>query len=485
MRKRRKRVSNESADKGHDFEPQQRKRRRRSKQPVGGQVSLKTQKLQFYTILIVFLTGFFLMLAGTFSIAYHNSATYRSKFLADISSASGSSVAVESLKISPTVAKAREITFQWPTDSLLLNSLTFHDVSADYIVGGLLGGSWGNTSLLANKGDLVLSLLGDQPLKVNSAAGFSEVESIRCRDFSVHLKDSSEPFLVGANAHYRWSGEPNKLLLTGGKVSSEFLAGFSLEQGFLRFDREGIAVSLRLEEDKGRGAVSLEGIYDLDVTSRIEMKLKAEKLDAKFLMGEHLGDLFRAHYDSSNGSLALNLVGDSPLQCSLDCTSADIELGRFDCFSVLAETLSKSWYRRPRFTDGGELTVTKAAGVTSLSNIKLVKKGALIVEGSMKVTLNGDTEGELRIGIPSKYQDQLSRSFKDGTFTSDSNGYVWTVVKISGAQELRKDNLRSQLLSRSEMQPIPIKKSVRTKAARKLPTTQEELEQLFEELISK
>lgn len=479
----RKRTTDDIDCKVNELNPQLKKRRRRTKQVADNDSSVKTRKLQFVGVAVVFLAGFFMLLAGTFSLAYHNSSSYREMLLGEVSLASGSEVTVQSFKISPTVATAREVKLLWPIETHLLESLTLKNVSADYVVGGLLGGSWKGTTLAAATGSLQLRSDGDQFLNSIDAGVFPEVESIRCNDLSVHIDENKEAIVLGTNAHFKWSGEPNKLLLTGGEINSELLKGFSLDQAFLRFEKDEIAISLRLEEQGGKGAVALVGSYDNEPL--VNMQLSAERLNAKFLMGDRVGDLFRGRYNCEKGSLSLNLQDNSALKYSMNCRATDIELGRFDCFSVLAETLSKSWYRRPRFTDGGGLRVIKAGGVTSLENIKLEKKGALVLEGRITETLQGNMEGEMLIGIPSKYEPQLKRVFKSETFSNVKNGYVWVTVKLSGTSETFEDDLRGKLLARTEVLPITIKKSEKYKKQRKVPKTQEELESLFDELISK
>ncbi len=432
---------------------------------------------------MVFLAGFFLALAGTFSIGYHNSRSFRGELLADLESGSGATVSLSQLRVSPTLATARKVEYTWDEEERDLAGLVLENVSSHYFIGGLLGGTWNGSDLSAKAGEIYMKLgKSSETDEVDSFDYKSKygLDLIKCEALSIYSANGGL-LIKESFAHFKWGVKPMQLHLSGGSLGNTEFGEFGIEQGYVQIRPESNHFFLKLSEKNGEGRVEVKGI--IGGSESVPLTLKVESLPSSVIFGESLGLLVLGDWSGDNGQLLFKPTNAVGSLYDIHLTTPNLNLGRLDCFTVLAEVLQKNSYRRPQFRSGGELRVIKENDGITIRDLSFSDRRRQALRGTLRAK-DGVVEGVLKIGMPLHEKVNLEKYFKEGTFSSSSDGYLWETVNVTGKLGALKDDLRGKLRGKGaqqiEQQNRPIK-SMHNKA----PKTQKELEAAFDQLISK
>ena len=464
----------ESGEKG------KRRRRRRSKSSAKD-ANLKQNKRQFYVVTLIFFSGFFLALAGTLSIGYHNSRSFRGKLLADLESGSGAAVSLSQLRVSPTLATARQLEYTWGEEEGGFSKVVLENVSTHYLIGGLLGGTWSGSDLSAKSGKVYMKrgksgeAVGVDQFDYKSKYG---LDRIKCAALNIYSANG-RLLIKESFAHFKWGGDPMQLQLSGGSLGD---TEFGVEQGYVNIRPDSNELFLQLAEKNGVGRVEVKGVIEgIDPTP---FTLKVTNLPSSVLFGESISKLILGNWSGDNGQLTLEQANKLETKYDIHLTAQNLNFGRLDCFAVLAGVLKNNNYRRPQFRNGGELHVIKDGGKISIEDLSCTDRRGGALRGSLRAE-GGVIEGLLKVGVPLHEKATLEKHFKVGAFSSSSDGYLWETVDVSGKLGALKDDLREKLRAEGGQLVKPQNRPAVEVILNKAPKTQEEIEAAFEQLISK
>lgn len=445
--------------------------------------SLKLRKRQFYVVLIVFLSGFSIILAGTFSIGYHNSRSFRGKLLADLESGSGATVSLSQLRVSPTLTTARKVEYTWDEEERALGGVVLENVSSHYFIGGLLGGTWNGSDLSAQLGNIYLkrgnSSEADEVDHFDYKSKYG-LDRIKCDALNIYSADGGL-LIKESFAYFKWGANPMQLQLSGGSLGDTEFGDFVVEQGYVQIRPDSNEFFLQLSEGNGEGRVEVKGI--IGGIDSAPLALKVENLPSSVIFGDILGLLILGDWSGDNGQLFFKQTNAAGSLYDIHLTAPSLNLGRLDCFAVLADVLQKNNYRRPKFRNSGELQVIKENDGVMIRDLSFSDRKMLALRGTLRAKADV-VEGMLTIGIPIHEKVILEKHFKEGTFSSSSDGYLWETVHVTGKLGALEDDLREKLRGKGTQQAQQHDQPVKS-IFNKAPKTQEEIEAAFDQLISK
>ncbi|MEO1858037.1 MAG: hypothetical protein ABGY95_11840 [Rubritalea sp.] len=459
------------------------RRGRAASRPKGEAPKQRLQKRYIYVVLVVFFMIFIVTLSGSFSIGYHNSRGFRTGLIANLEKGSGATVSLDQLRVSPTLASARAVEYRWDERAGFLSRVILKNVSSSYFVGGLLGGGWNGSALSAKAGSIYLKQMSvdekDDAHKFDYKASYG-LDRIKCSALDIYSSDG-ELLIKDCFAHFKWGIEPKLLQFSGGSLAYEDFGKLAVNQGYVKIGSDSNEFSLHLINEKGGGRVEVRGITGLSTSS--PLALKVEGLSSEILFGDSLGDLVIGNWSGENGQFSIKQDFENGSKFEVQITTNNLDIGRLDCFAVLAEVLHNNDYRRPRFRKGGELHLTRDRAGVTLRDLSFNETRGLALSGSLSEK-GGDVFGELRIGMPLHEKRILMKHFKEGVFSTSTDGYLWETVHISGKVGALKDDLRDKLRGQGEGPVEQIETPVESKI-NKAPLSQKGAEANLNEHIAK
>lgn len=428
-----------------------RRRKRRSEQPKKKK-ELRDKKRKLFLIAACFCSVFLLILAVVFSIAYHNSKTFHEKVRVSVAAESGADVKLGSIKLSPWSATGKSIELDWPAGKGMLRSLELEGLTASYGLGGFFGGEWTSSSVNSATGKLTLR---DSVTPALVSMGQStidfDINGFGCNKLDIYWEGQNRIWLEDAAVTYKSNDDGDqKFIISGGKFGRGVLAAFPINNGVLRFEEEGIDLSVRLEDENNRSAVSVRGSMPYGSAASGQFETNYESFPVNVLLGEVVGRLFNGAIDSEKGALTLVRGKPEAIKFQLSATSTDFQISGFQFLSNLSEAFRKEWYERPLFSDLVSLKVTRDGGTITLSELHLENSMMLKITGEMTFHEDGKLTGALEVGVPLKSRKTLKTELSKGLFKKVRSNYAWETVNLSGTVHEPSDDFQQRLDKVSE-----------------------------------
>lgn len=451
LRRRRikKRVT-ESSNITEDTPRYKKRRKRRSVQnSPQEEVPVWLIRLRYFGVLGVIVLGFLIALGLSYTMAYHNSTTFKNKLVAEIEARSGAEVFLSHLVVQRKRAKAHQLVVQWGDSTPYLQRLELNKLSANYEVGGLLGGGWGELDFAAEKGQL--SLLSSQTRNERVSLGVANhgitkgFEGVRCYGMDV-LWDNST-FVKKTSARFSMGQQRQAISLVGGTLFGD--DGARIERGVIELFNDHLSVDVRLKL-QDLGEVNLSADVGYSSPSNLDMQLDVFELDSRYLIGESCASMLSGSWSGNNGSLFVSDILELEYKHKIAVVSDSIELRNLPCFSIIADALLKGWYRKPVFTRDGSMVVEKElSGDVYIKDLVMEEPGRIAIEGAIThIQATQKLGGVLRIGIPEIHSEDLRKYFGNNAFTESKRGYLWQTVHLSGTIENPSDDLEQRVLNR-------------------------------------
>lgn len=425
------------------IDPVPKRRRRRRVQPSSlDSGSPRSSTAKQWLCFVGIFGGFLVALYISYSVAYHNSASFQKSWESDMAHAIEAEVRISKLDIGLSNAKAKSLTLEWSQSGNSVKSLALSELRSDYFIGSLLGLQWRPKTVAAKKGEVLLD--SEKFMKGEVLGALGTGAYLTCDDFEVNLTGSEHSFLSSSKAQFFNESSDKKVLLKGGVLSGGFFSEMRLQQGFLRFLGATTQVSARLESEGKSEAIGIQGDIRRGEEAFLSISMESVSL-VRLLKDVQLSKVVTGFVSGKEGSLRITSDSDFVLSQKVEVT--DVQLHGFDCFAVLAEVLGKQSYTRPRFIEAGKMQIKLAGNACELEGIDLYEPNFLKVRGLLNLNAKDQITGTLRIGIPQKHASKLTRAFGDQAFGKESGGYLWQSVDVGFEEGQLADNLRSMLLS--------------------------------------
>ena len=435
-----------------------RKRKRRSHQPhkEKQKQERRARMLQVSgALLLLLMAG----LAAGSAIVYANSAPFRQKLLAMITTTSGATVELEQFRVTPTRANAGRMTLTWPAGNLL-KELTVRGVSATITPQSFLGKAMGGEEVTGSEGTLRLAT--PEPGEPLVAADPGEnPPPIRFRRYAIPrlnlvVGDPSQPALVMRESEISFhpdnpNGRP-QLLVNRGEIVAPGWPKVKMDRAHIEFrEREIDIVGMRLlHQEDSRGVLEISGTvtpYAADRPSQLALRLDSFLISG--LLGADLGSLVSGRVDSV-ATLQSNLLTFTPAPgepASLivsfhNSLASAIELQGFKFLSDLARLLEDNWFERPVFELDATGTIRSSDGIVALENIDFQHRGRMALRGGITANRNRQLSGELQLGISEARIKAAENPRLDAMFGPAQDDFRWISLKISGTTNAPADDFR-------------------------------------------
>ena len=428
--------------------PLPKRRSRRSSQPTSQpteKFSGSSRKVLFVIVSMAIIGGFLLTLAYSYTVAYHNSDSFKKRLEATSSNKTGAETVIKKLEVGPNQSSAKSVSWQWPSEGLMLRSLELEKLSSEYSLSSLLSFNWIPSQLTAEKGRVSIDTAKLAPQDFYSSIGRS-IERLHCKSLDVFNGDSDRAWAKGLVATLHSNSYEKRLLLSEGIIQEGFLEGYKIKQGLVGVNQGAFKVSVRFESadiSRGADAMALKGVVTSAEQADFDMTL--EGVPSKRVLGAVLAKYFVGDISSKIGELKFS--GTENYEIKLSASSDSIQLRDFECFDVISSILGKQSYRRPICTTGASFRFVKDGDSLSIDDLDLEEKDYLKVRGSLVLDESGRLSGDLTVGLPVSLSDVLEREFSTNAFTRESHGYLWESVEVRSEEGGVRDDLRSKLQS--------------------------------------
>jgi hypothetical protein len=434
------------------------RKKRRSHQPIKepSKSQLHFRILQISGLLIFLLLALFG--AGS-AIVFANSTLFRERLSNKIAATCGASVELQQFRMNPTSANASALTLTWPGDSAL-ESLSLKGLKADISPISFLGKSMIGKEVSAAEGTLTLraSPSMSPPKEIPSP---EENSVIRFGHYiipkfhimfgdptaaSIRLRDSEATF-IPQNPTQR-----PQLLLTRGQVSITGWPKLRMDRSHIELsslDANIVSMRLRHETDS-LGIFQLSGIispYTTNPTSTLAVQLQSFLLSG--IVGTELSRLVSGRIDTlpSNSSNFLSLtpgqIPDSSLSISFgNALASTIDVTGFQFLPVLSQALNDKWFANPVFDSEIRGLLRRIDGSVTISDLNLESKDRMALRGTITVMPNGESSGELEVGIAEGMIKTSENQRLESVFTPSKEGFRWLTLKIGGNAKAPTDNFK-------------------------------------------
>lgn len=430
-----------------------RKRKRRSKQP-GKEAAKKRRKVRFAFVA----AGVVLVAMGCLGLVvtygYHNSQSFQDKVAQTVKGQTGSEVKLGSLSVGVTSAQLDEVSLSWDSAQGAVTQLNLQKVTASYGIGGFFGGEWRLSGIDAFEGQMVLRNTDTPALPINSSqlVKYSN-DFIHCSKMNIFFGEMGRVANIenaDTTLKFYKSTEPIHLSLNGGKFNLKHLEGLQIENALIKLYEGKGDMYLRLTDDEKYGSMVLEGMVPLNTEKRAKLDAKLESFPIQKLLAAKTQRFFQGRISSQDAVLDLKPDELGEFSCKGTFTSNSFRINGFPFLRTLSEMLGNNWYLRPVFNRNISGEMERVGNKLYINNFTARDNKYLKLDGHLMIEEDGSIKGEFKVSIPEESANFRSRAPK-GLFTRPYDGYVSTVVKISGSVhdvqddfQSRVDELRSQ-----------------------------------------
>lgn len=420
-----------------------RPRRRRSTQ-THKRSNGSSRKVLFLIVSMVIIGGFLVTLTYSYSVAYHNSDTYKKGLEAASSKNTGADTHIKRLEVGPGKCSAASLSLQWDSKPQMLRSIELKDLRSEHFFGSLLSFGWQPSQVSAEKGRLRLDTEMLDTSDVYSSVGAS-MERLHCKSLDVYDSADESVWAKAITATLHTDSYEKRLLLSGGEFQKGFFEGYQVKQAQIGLSQDKFRISARFEGGTSLGAMSLKGGGD---SGELVFDMSLESVPSVRVLGDVLGKHLAGEVSSKGGKL--EFLGSKHRNMRVSATSESLQLRGFECFEVLSSVLERHSYLRPVCSTEASFRLVKEGGRYRIDDLDAEERDFLKVRGSLMLSESGELSGTLKIGLPLSLRKSLEEAFATHAFTRESHGYLWESVEVrSVAGELR-DDLRSKLKSNAE-----------------------------------
>lgn len=422
------------------------KRRRRSKQP-----SKKTNpKLKWAIIGTASALAMALVAFTIFIIAKYNGTSFKEKTEISISKLiAADSTKLEQLRVTPLSAAASKATISWGKESFF-QSATFSDIKADLKVTSFLSRAWNGEEILADSGTIQLQLPEQNRAEsIASTISNYRFKSYRCEKLDLLFgDDENAPSLKSLSASLQQLPDRRyQVAYSSGIIDIPGWPNLEISSGILTLSTLSAEVEARLgARGHNRGELLIKGIIYKDKDQPFLLDVKSINYPIEDVLGEDFGRIIEGYIHSDMGALSYN-----PKQNDFDAlsfimpfNSNQLNLSELPMLSDLRDLTGKSQYLHPSFTHCRGTIMRNLNGI-SLSNLNLISRQLLSIQGNISVNAQGQLSGELKVGIPSRLFDSKTPAPK--IFSAPKDGNIYAKVTLGGSIHSPHDDFNARLKS--------------------------------------
>ena len=442
-----------------------RKRKRRSQQTGLTKKEAKNQRNQIIQIAGVAVALVLIGLAAGLGILYANSTPFRESLVEKLGTATGAKLEMKQFRMNPARANASQAIFTWPEGNPL-RALKLSTIVAKIHPVSFLAKSFAGEEIVAERGILnldapVAGMPASDPTVGNgdSAVSFNRYSVPKLDVFFGSdpsplnmLKETEASFFPGGIAGQAEIRLHKGLLMVPGWPQME------LDRAYMNVRNSGIDIqSFRFivprqpnERVIDKGSISFSGtVQPRQADTKQTLKAEVEAFSLPYLLGKDLGNLFmgRVVTVDSPESNFLTLTPGSGDPALLEVTVANsfdsrIELKEFKFLSQLAFGMDDIWYQSPFFTETS-MVLKRLGEFSEVTEINLVQRSRMAVQGELRNREAGQIAGELRIGLPETMIASSPNPKLRRMFGSEREGYRWLALEISGTSAVPMDNFKA------------------------------------------
>lgn len=438
-------------------------RLRTPNEPLQG-VDLRRRKLR--TRLIA--AGAALLVIAVIALAallYPNSAGYRGKLGGLAANATGATVTVSNVAISPGRATADRVELSWPEGNPLA-SLEVDGISSSVSTLRALGGSFGGEEIRGSRGTLLLR----KPVADNPAThaaderGRVSFDRIGVPNLDVFFGDPSVAagvIFTGTEAAFYPRG-PNglsRVLLHGGALQIPFWPETTLDRALVEFPVGQVdIVSMRVRHARDAGPEGLEpgtcdisGVIRHDLAETSTLGLIFESYQLHSLIGEEAARLVSGRVDTQTGSIEsmLRIAPDGQLSMRAELvanTNSQILFSGFPFLGFLSTALEDTWFLNPTFDTISSLTLVREDVGLRIEELELGAPGRMALRGTIDIDVDDGVLGTLEVGIAPGLIESSSVRRLDGMFSETRGGYRWITLELSGNTRMPNDDFNAKFI---------------------------------------
>ncbi len=405
------------------------------------------------------------------AIIYPNTAGYRGRISDMAGNATGATVAIRNLAMTPGRAKADHVEMSWPAGHVMA-TLEATRVTADVSSFRALGGAFGGEELRASTGKLVLRMPGDAAAMPSGSDGrgkvtFNRIGIPKLDAYFGDPADAAPIRLTGTEAAFYPRG-PNglaRVLLHAGTLKIPYWPEYTLERALVEFpvgSAEIVNMRIRHARDGGSdgpppGSCDITGSISHRGGVDSSLALFFDSFQLSELVGPETGRLIGGRVDTRPGSheslLLMPADGGPPVMRAELVANVNslIHLQGFPFLHFFSTALGDKWFQSPIFDDSASLTVVRNEAETRIENLELTDTSRMAVRGNLAVDGDNMVSGTLEIGIAPAWIAESPTRRLDGMFSQPRAGFRWITLEIGGTTGTPTDNFNAMFIDT----PIP------------------------------
>ncbi len=414
-----------------------RRRKRRSKQPQ------KERSVRFRRSGIIFMVLFAVVLvAGSATVlillARYNSKGYRDELKERVLSASGASVGLTDLTVTPFKVRARSLQFVWPTSGVA-KSLKLTGLSAELGLGSLFGADWNGKEATAESGVL---LLGPPDGTISHALMEGELPfdfgGYRCPNLEmIYGEQADKPalHLTGAEVTMRpMEGGGVQFLVNGGRARVGGWDELRIDHGLAEWRGGALElVSLRAHVGKNGGEATLRGTKPIRSGTQIQCQVELKNFPLDHMLGSSsgLGRLIGGDIQAPDGTFTADPRFMDSGKLRVEFSGLDGTLKHFQFLKGLSTILGKTFYDSPDLGRVKGVFRQDKDGMR-LHEFEFEAKSQLKILGYIDSKPDGELQGTIRVGVPQGLMMRTETQRRYAAFSQPELGYCWINIKLSG-----------------------------------------------------
>lgn len=426
-----------------------RKRKRRSKQP-GKEAAKKRRKTRFLIIATTMVFGVLVCISAAITYGYHNSQTFQTKVVQTIMSQSGAEVELGALTVGPTSADLKDITLNWDEAGGAIEEISLKKVTTSYGMAGFFGGEWNLGGIDAFEGHMVLRNV-EKPALSTSNSKFVDYENdfIHCLKMDIYFGEMRRtPDIEGSDVQLAMfkNSEPPHVLLNGGTFNLKGLEGLQIDNALLKLQGDQGDMYLRITDEERYGSLILEGKMPFRMNDRAKLNAKMEMFPIQKLLSSKTQRFFSGRINSDDAVFDIKPDQLDNVSCNATFKASTMRISGFPFLKGLSDMIGNNWYSRPVFNRDVSGEIERVGDKLYISNFRARDNKYLKIEGDFMVEADGKVKGSFKVSIPEE-SASFSRRAPEGLFDRPYDGFVSTIVQISGSVHNVKDDFESRVIA--------------------------------------